>query len=220
MQVRSNDPAIPTGTTTLLMAAAPSPCRSERGAGTVAALTESQVAPLRAEALQRLRSRLTAEQLDWLEQIQIVITDLPDQQLGSYRDGTIWIDTTAAGYGWFLDTTPWHDQEFVERNGIFHAFRPKARDRIDLLTVLLHEFSHAAGLKHQVTGLMNEGLATGTRLLPDSSIFMAAVGLSRAPRGHRATIRGLRHDRRVQQPQRGLGLRNLFTWLQTKSVRR
>lgn len=154
-----------TAASSLLLAAQPSSPRVD----VVQPITDSALDPLRLEALRRLRHSLTSSQISWLEKLSIVITDLPDQQLGAYRDGRIWIDATAAGHGWFLDRTPAADQEFKASNGMLMARIPAAYGRMDLLTVLLHEFCHAAGLNHGSSALMNDVLSSGVRLLPEGA---------------------------------------------------
>ncbi len=72
----------------------------------------------------------------------------------------IYIDETAAGHGWFVDQTPGQDEEYA--GGVALA-KSAAAGRMDLLTALLHEYGHIAGLPEDATGLMGATLATGTR---------------------------------------------------------
>ena len=41
------------------------------------------------------------------------ISDLPGTTLGEAIGHTIWLDSKAAGWGWFVDATPWNDSEFT-----------------------------------------------------------------------------------------------------------
>ena len=41
------------------------------------------------------------------------IADLPGASLAQPSGPTIWLDNNAAGWGWFVDATPWDDAEFT-----------------------------------------------------------------------------------------------------------
>ena len=70
-------------------------------------------------------------------------------------DGTVVLDPTAAGHGWFVDSTPTTDDDVPA-------------DRIDLLTVIMHEMGHAMGLGHDIVegspDLMDDAVDPGTRI--------------------------------------------------------
>ena len=68
--------------------------------------------------------------------------------LGEEIGNTIYLDSDAAGHGWFVDPTPATDAEFTQlgSSGELQAVDPQAVDRIDLLTVVEHELGHVAGL--------------------------------------------------------------------------
>jgi hypothetical protein len=94
----------------------------------------------------------------------------------SVGDGTILIDMSAAGHGWFVDSTPMRDEEF--RNSFGDVLIAKAGSdafgRMDLLTVLEHEIGHALGYTHLApdgnVDLMDATLAPGTRIgMPELS---------------------------------------------------
>ena len=57
----------------------------------------------------------------------------------------LYLDQNAAGYGWFVDTTPALDEEFTPSNQQLRAVDPRAVDRIDLLTVAERELGRVAG---------------------------------------------------------------------------
>jgi hypothetical protein len=92
--------------------------------------------------------------------LKIEITDLPTGQLaeanithfdptGLPTSGTLTLDTDANGLGWFIDSTPWDNAEFGTLNAeTFFRATPgsAAYGHYDLLTTILHELGHLAGL--------------------------------------------------------------------------
>jgi hypothetical protein len=63
----------------------------------------------------------------------------------------ITLDTNAAGHGWYLDPTPQANEEFLPTAdpNIWQAKEGSAAaGRMDLLSVLLHEYGHALGFRH------------------------------------------------------------------------
>jgi hypothetical protein len=81
------------------------------------------------------------------------------------------IDINAAGYGWFVDTTPYDDSEFDEYFGQLQAnpSSPASGD-MDLLTVVMHELGHVLGFEDIDSGeyahdLMSATLDAGVRRL-------------------------------------------------------
>jgi hypothetical protein len=73
--------------------------------------------------------------------VTVEIVDLEGQLLGVTSGTAVFIDATAAGWGW-------------------------SGTGMDLLSVVLHEFGHALGLDHDNEGLMAETLAAGELFLP------------------------------------------------------
>ncbi|HVK08828.1 MAG TPA: M57 family metalloprotease [Gemmataceae bacterium] len=127
--------------------------------GIAPALTEPQLPAVVAEALARWAAAGAA--IDGVASLRVRLADLPGATLGLATPGGIWIDLDAAGHGWFVDPTPADDSEFRLPGD------QGEQGRMDLLTVLLHEFGHLLGHDHGGAGLMAESLATGQRLLPD-----------------------------------------------------
>jgi hypothetical protein len=92
--------------------------------------------------------------------LNIEILDLPTGQLaeanitrfdsnGRPTSGTLTLDTDANGLGWFIDSTPWDNAEFGTLNAetFFRAtLGSAAYGHYDLLTTILHELGHLAGL--------------------------------------------------------------------------
>jgi hypothetical protein len=86
-----------------------------------------------------------------LDAVRFEVTDLLDKVLGETIGNTILLDSTAAGHGWFIDSTPGDDQEFLRPIGeaAFQATPSSAAfGRIDLLTAVMHEFGHILGFSH------------------------------------------------------------------------
>ncbi len=108
--------------------------------------------------------RLT-EDLEGLA-FQVCITDLAGLRLAVTAGNTILVDANAAGYGWYVGTT---DEAFVATGaeGVLAALADsEAADRMDLLTVVMHEMGHLLGHGHDAEGLMQPTLRAGTRLQP------------------------------------------------------
>ncbi len=81
--------------------------------------------------------------------VHVSVADLPGATLGLATGTSIVIDVNAAGYGWFIDSTPQDDSEFTVGESLrdsHSASRSAAATRMDLLTVVMHELGHTAGL--------------------------------------------------------------------------
>ena len=118
-------------------------------------LSAELITPLLTEALDRWQA--TGVDTSAFASIDIRITDLGGTTLGLAAGNTIWLDDNAAGWGWFVDPTPWDDSEFTTPRN------QGEQQRMDLLTVLLHEIGHVLGHEHDDSGVMAETLAAGTR---------------------------------------------------------
>ncbi len=129
-------------------------------AGSSEPLTQAALKLLFAEAIARWQA--AGVDTSGLTDVHIQITDLPGALLGVAAGGTIFIDLDAGGWGWFVDPTPHDDSEFLL------AGDQGEQNRMDLLTVVMHELGHVLGFDHDEEGLMAETLAPGTRLLPTS----------------------------------------------------
>ena len=110
-------------------------------------------------------------------QLHVSIGDLPPGWLGEYVSGSIILDPTAEGDGWFVDAT---DAAFALANGQETALPgSEAAGHVDGLTVVMHEMGHALGLPDETAGVMSESLAPGTRNLPTPADVAAAFASGR-----------------------------------------
>jgi len=109
------------------------------------------------------------------------IVDFSDLTLGRVLEDTILIAADAAGYGWFVDTTPYDDVEFSRLNEEGELVADSASDAygdMDLLTVVMHELGHVLGLEDldpDTHDLMSETLDAGVRQLADDYIDADSV---------------------------------------------
>ncbi|MBW3540207.1 MAG: hypothetical protein KY476_08050 [Planctomycetes bacterium] len=113
-------------------------------------LLDAALAPFAAQAVALWAATgLAPEARDLLHAIEARVADLPGSLLGlATGSGVIWIDHNAAGHGWFVDPTPADSREFAVRLAPTHRQASPGSDafgRIDLLTVLAHEFGHLLG---------------------------------------------------------------------------
>lgn len=108
---------------------------------------------------------------DHLATIDILFSDLPNDQLAATHGNFIVLDSDAAGLGWFVDSSPSEHAEFTrDASGALLANTSSARGHIDALTVILHELGHVLGEPDQPSGsanpLMSGSLSSGLRRLP------------------------------------------------------
>jgi predicted outer membrane repeat protein len=136
----------------------------------VSSLTRSELAPIVDAAISRLANQchLDADAFAKLKNTQIVVTDLADGTLGMAQGDTVYLDSNAAGYGWFADSTPNADEEYqLSADGKeLKAVASEAIDRIDLLTVVEHELGHVLGhvdVEAALESIMSESLPSAVR---------------------------------------------------------
>ena len=117
--------------------------------------------------------------------ITVAVADLPNSSLakttGTGKDAQITLDDNAAGHGWYVDYTPYLNEDFLPTsNPLEWIAKPgsEAEGKMDLLTVLLHEYGHAMGLEHTADthDLMATTVLPGVRRLPSASEWQALRG--------------------------------------------
>ena len=127
----------------------------------------------------RRRERLaaagaSAAQLALLNSVSFQIVDFAGAQLGAAGAGVVQIDINGAGWGYFVDNTPYDDGEFallLAGGGRAASENSAAYGRIDLLSVVMHEFGHLLGHNHDEGGVMSDTLETGLRHADLDALF-------------------------------------------------
>jgi hypothetical protein len=148
------------------------PALAERAAGgggpgtpRSSSLTPEELASVRQAALTRLADAgVSPPEFANLATVQLSVAPLPTGYLGlAYPDANrVVLDASAAGYGWFIDPTPLTAKEF-RADGSAVPGGP-ASGRVDLLTVVMHELGHIAGLPDDDgNDLMGGTLSAGVR---------------------------------------------------------
>jgi hypothetical protein len=100
--------------------------------------------------------------------------DLPGGAVGETTGTRITLDTNAAGYGWYVNPDPASYADFLPTANpdVWMAKAGSAAaGKMDMLSVLLHEYGHALGLDHSANpnDFMAPNLQPGERRLPSSA---------------------------------------------------
>ena len=137
----------------------------------VALLTNDQLLPIIAEAKQLWIDALgTGDgRLAVLDTVEVSTGNLPEGRIGATVGNEIVIDSSAAGRGWFVDSSPGDNSEFVP-SGIAGEMAAVAGSaafgRMDLLSTVMHEMGNAMGFKEDKGhDVMSDTLTPGTRYL-------------------------------------------------------
>jgi hypothetical protein len=157
------DMSVPVGSPLMLL--------GEEIANSIASpLTNAEIRPIFDEAVERWQLALNDTQFEQLHNVRIVVMNLPGSTLGLAASSVVYVDTNAAGYGWFVDATPEEDSEFVSG-----AVDGRAHDKVDLLSVLIHELGHILGFSDDDVAdpygnnVMADVLPLGVRRIPQAA---------------------------------------------------
>jgi hypothetical protein len=108
--------------------------------------------------------------------------DFSSAALGQTTGSKITLDTNAAGHGWFIDYTPYLNEEWLPTSNPYEwQAKPgsDAEGKMDMLSVLLHEYGHVLGLEHTADAhdFMSTTLQPGVRRLPSASELQQMANL-------------------------------------------
>ena len=124
--------------------------------------------------------------LSALPGLTLSVAALPGASLGQTSGTALTLDTDAAGHGWYIDYTPYLNEEYLATsnpNEWIAKSGSEAEGKMDMLSVLLHEYGHSLGLDHSADGhsLMSATLAPGVRhtlSADDLATFRRVLGYS------------------------------------------
>jgi hypothetical protein len=105
--------------------------------------------------------------------VKVDFADLPNGAVGQTIGSNITLDTNAAGHNWFIDATPWDNSEYLPTSNPYEWVAKEgtaAYGKMDMLSVLLHEYGHALGIDHSADNhdYMSTTLTPGVRRMPSA----------------------------------------------------
>jgi VCBS repeat-containing protein len=108
-----------------------------------------------------------------LNAVNVTFADLPNGAVGQAVGNTITLDTNAAGHNWYIDTTPADNSEYLPTSNPYEWVAKEgtaAYGKMDMLSVLLHEYGHALGIEHSADNhdYMATTLTPGVRRMPSA----------------------------------------------------
>jgi Matrixin len=109
-----------------------------------------------------------------LNSFTVTFGDLDGGAVGQTSGTDVKLDTNAAGHNWYIDPTPLDNSDDYLPTSDSTVWQAKtgsaAAGKMDMLSVLLHEYGHALGLEHSANGadFMAASLQPGVRKLPSS----------------------------------------------------
>jgi predicted Zn-dependent protease len=116
----------------------------------------------------------------------ITFADIPGtsvaQTMSTGSNAQITLDTAAAGYGRFINYTPYLNEEWLPTSNLYEwQAKPgsEAEGNMDMLSVLLHEYGHVLGLEHSGDShdFMSTTLQPGVRRLPSAEELQQMANL-------------------------------------------
>jgi len=123
---------------------------------------------------------------------KVTFSDLTGSAVGETKgeglNAQITLDTNAAGHGWYIDDTPDNNDEFLPTTDpeVWVAKAgTAAAGKMDMLSVLLHEYGHALGIEHSGDNAdyMAASLQPGQRRLPSTEELSLMARLVAALKG-------------------------------------